>query len=556
MTAPTVASSGRPASAAHRWMPFAWFLAAAVLFFFANRAAYQGYFSDDDLDKLGWPTLAGADTFYRELLTPKLSDSNFRPVGYLYYRFMGRAFKLHYSPYVAVLQAGHLMNVILLFFVLRRLGFPQLAVGAGCLFYAFHAAVIEAYWEPQYIFEVLACMLCLAAMLLYLQGRWILALIPFWFAYKSKEIAVMLPVALLAAEMLLGERKWKRLLPYFLISLNFGLQALWTNRHVSSGNTYALRFTPSILEHTIAFYSSAIVFLPFAGLALLPLPLVLRDRRLYVGIIFVVSLFAPMLALPGRLDSVYWYIPMVGVAIAVATIASRAPRWAIALFFLLWFPLNYVKLREKRRELLALGDENRWFTTGLMDYARRVPPLKAVVYQSTPPHMGQWGVEGAIHDVFGFAVDAVWNLSPRAHLAMAEVPMAIVSYYPVPHVVKGMLRTRNELQSYVRFSDEIPKSQFGSGWNGDGDLRSLASRAEVTLYRPREANQFEIVASPGPAKINVTEDGQPLGSQTLRATHPEPLRWNLSGSSSGNKTITIMSEPAGISVVAVGYVTP
>ena len=330
------------------WLPLACFLASAVLFYFVNRPAYNGYFSDDDFENLGWPTLAGNDVYYNALVTPKLDEFNFRPVGFLYYRFMVPAFKLRYGPYVAVLQVFHGLNVILLFLVLGRLGFSHVAAGAGALFYAFHAGVLEAYWQPKYVFDLLCCTLCLVTLLLYIRGRWLLALIPFWLAYKSKEIAVMLPVALLAWEWLLGGRKWKRLIPYFLISLTFGVQALWHNRGVPPGTTYALRFTPDTLIGAAGFYSSAIFFLPYLWVLLLCVPWLVRDRRLYVGVILMVAVFIPLLFLPSRMISVYAYVPLTGLAVAFAAIASRTPRWAIALFFVLWFPLNYAIMRDKR----------------------------------------------------------------------------------------------------------------------------------------------------------------------------------------------------------------
>lgn len=540
MTAP-VASSGRPALATHRWIPFAWFLAACVLFFFANRAAYKGYFSDDDLASLTWPTYVHSDVYLKGLLTLKYDISNFRPVGDLYYRFLYLAFHLNFPAYVAALQCLHLLNATLLFFLLRRLSFSEIASGAGAVFYVFHAAVLEAYWKPMYVFDVLCATLCLVTLLLYFRGHWILALVAFWFAYKSKEIAVTLPVVLLAVEMLVGERKWKRSVPYFLISLNFGLQALWNNSHVSSGNTYALRLTPSTLKHTIAFYSSAIVFLPFAGLVLLLLPFVLRDRRLYIGIIFMAALFAPMLALAGRLESVYWYIPTIGVAIIVAAIASRAPRWALVLFFLLWFSLNYAILRDKRREILAVADENRWYTTGLINYARRSPPLRAVVYDSVPEHVHQWGIEGAIHVVFGPQVTAVWYHDPKAAEAMAQVPMALLSYYPVERTVRGLLRTTNSTEglSYIRFND--------GSFNG---------QTELSLYRPENANAFEIVARLPRATVTVFENGHSLGERTLsERDNPEPLRWKSESGTPGVTYITIRSDPS-LHVYALGYVSP
>jgi len=540
-------------------MLLACFLAAAVLFYFANRAAYKGWFSSDDLDKTGWPTFISSQEFVQEILTPKFSADLFRPVGYLYYRFLGRAFKLWYPPYVAVLQAFHLVNVLLLFVLLRRLGFSDLASGAATLFYAFHAALIDAFWQPQYIFEVLTSILCLVTVMLYLRGHWIVGLIPFWLAYKSKEIAVTLPAALLAFEWFLGERKWKRLIPYFLISLNFGLQALWHNHSVSSVSGYGLWFTPHVLWTTVSYYASAVFFVPFAGFALLLLPVFVRDRRLYTGLIFMVSLFVPMFVLPGRLERVYWYIPMIGLAIALAVIASRTPRWAIALFFVLWLPVNYIVLREKRRSLLAVGDEHRWYTTSLAEYARHVPKLNAVVYQGIPRYMGAWGVEGAIRHVFGFDVDVAWYGDvPKARQAMAKVPMAIIGYYPEDRRVKGLLRTRDEPSSYIRFTDEIPGYQFGAGWDHDWGRHSvIASDAEVTLSRPAESKEFEIVAwrPVGTAKITVLEDGHSLGTQPLSGPRFQPLRWTLTGAAPGNRTIAIRTD-AYIAVRAIGYVTP
>src|SRR5438046_10191882 len=62
-----------------------------------------------------------------------------------------------------------------------------------------------------------------------------------WLAFKSKELAIMLPVVLLCYEHWLGKRHWKRLIPFFAVSLLFGIQALATvGTH--TGTEYALHF--------------------------------------------------------------------------------------------------------------------------------------------------------------------------------------------------------------------------------------------------------------------------------------------------------------------------
>jgi hypothetical protein len=566
-----------PPTPSVRWIPIAFFLAAAVLFYFANRAAYKGYFSDDDLTNIGWPTFVGNNVFYHGLVTPKFDGSNFRPVGFLYYRIMGRTFKLHYKPYVAVVQVFHALNVIILFFLLRRLNLSEVAAGAGALFYAFHAAVMAAYWKPMYVFDLLCATLCLLTLLLYIRGHWILALPLFWLAYKSKEIAVMLPVALLAYEWLLGRRNWERLIPFFAISLCFGVQALVHNTHLPPENTYTMHFTPQLLWGSIGFYSSAIFFLPFAGLALLALPVFVRDRRLYLGLILMASTLLPMLLLTTRVATVYMYVPMIGLAIAVAAVASRVPSWTVAAFFVIWLPLNYAMLLPSRKAILAQADEARWYLTGLRNYASRIPPVKTIVFEGTPPYMEPWGVEGAILQAFGVHADVVWYRDRNVAQAMAKVPMAIVTYYSVPHIVRGMLRIRNELQSEINFSDKTPDSQFGDGWyptDATSPIHWASPKAEVTLYRPAGSQEFEIACSvpernlvqEGPSKVTVLEDGHSLGVQSLFDPKGQTLRWKLHDGAVGNERIMIVSEPIrhgagdsrdyGIAIKSLGYVAP
>jgi hypothetical protein len=285
----------------------------------------------------------------------------------------------------------------------------------------------------------------------------------------------------------------------------------------------------------------------------------------------MLSMLVPLIPLSNRYASVYWYVPLIGLAIAVAAIASQVPRWAVAVFFVLWLPLNYAMLRPTRSAILIQAGEVRWYVSGLQDYAHRIPPVKAVVFASTPPHMEPWGIEGANHHVFGMFVDVMWYRDSNVAQAMAKVPMAIVAYYPVKHIVKGMLRTRNELQSEINFKDLTPDSQFGDGWlrqDVASPVRLASPKAEVTLYRPAGSQEFEIACSvpDGSSKVTVLEDGQSLGAQVLSNPNGQTLRWKLPDAPAGNKRITILSEPVrhipedlkdyGIAIKSFGYVEP
>ena len=554
------------------WVLLACILAAATLFYFANRAAYKGYFSDDDLVNVGWPTYIGNDTYLRGLVSIKADASNFRPVGDLYYRYLYRAFHLYFPPYVVALQLVHALNVFLLYLLLRDLLFSQIAAGTGALFYSFHAAVLEVYWKPMFVFDLICATLCLATLLLYVRGHWLVGLIPFWFAYKSKEIAVMLPVALIAWELWMGKRRWKRLTPYVAISLSFGLQALWINHALGPQNPYVLKFTFAPLAQTVKFYSSAIFFNAVAGFSLLLLPIWLRDRSLYLGLVMMTSLLAPMLALPGRQLTVYWYVPMIGVAIVIAVIAARTPRWALALLLVLWISWNFSLLRTKRSQILAEAGRDRAMVAALQDYAKRIPPVRAVVYENTPDQINSWGVDGAINQVFGQGVQTGAVNRPEGRAAIASFPVALIRFTSPPLRVEGLIRVNDGAQPYLRFTELVPEWQLGSGWYDAGSrLRWTMPRAELILHRPEKATTFEILAgmSPGgldrdgPAEVTVLEDGKSLGVQTLSRVF-QPLRWNLTPGPAGDKHISILSKPArhgdpgdprilGVAIQAIGY---
>ncbi|MGC4052262.1 MAG: hypothetical protein QM757_23255 [Paludibaculum sp.] len=222
------------------WRGAALYAAAAVLFFLiANRGAYKGYFNDDDLDNLVQTRGAEISVFVEGIVSPKISPANFRPVGHFFYKAMGPLAGLHYTPYVAILQSVHLLNILLLWFVLRRFpGAQPVSAAAGVLFYAFHMACFDGYWKPMFFFDVACAAFLLLTLLLYLRGHWLLALIPFWIAYKTKEPAVTLPAVLLVYEFALGERRWKRVLPYLGISALFTIQAIFQNH--GTDNDYTL----------------------------------------------------------------------------------------------------------------------------------------------------------------------------------------------------------------------------------------------------------------------------------------------------------------------------
>ena len=129
-------------------------------------------------------------------MNPVYNARNFRPVGHLYFRIMSRAVGLDFPDYLLPLHLLHLLNVWLLWMVLRSLGASPFAAGAGALFFAFNMAVFDVYWKPMYAFDLFCAAFCLLSLLFWIKRRWVLSFLAFWLAYKSKELAVMLPAVL------------------------------------------------------------------------------------------------------------------------------------------------------------------------------------------------------------------------------------------------------------------------------------------------------------------------------------------------------------------------
>jgi hypothetical protein len=208
----------------------------------------------------------------------------------------------------------------------------------------------------------------------------------------------MLPFVMASYEFVLGQKRWKPLIPFFLASLSFGLQGLLLNRN--KDNDYTFRFHLSALVKTASFYSSKLFSLRLAGLALLPLPFVIRDRRIWFGVSTAILLMFPLLFLPGRLFPAYWCLPTVGVAIIIIMTLASHYKTVMAALLILWLPWNMIQFHRARLEALRLEKGNQAFVAELEKFARSVPTQRSFVYDGRPEGLHPWGVTGAISCVY------------------------------------------------------------------------------------------------------------------------------------------------------------
>jgi hypothetical protein len=392
----------------------------AAAFLALNYRAYDGFFQDDELDTLSWAPSRPIAEFASAFLKPAFDRDNFRPVGHLYYMIMGREFGLDFPPYITPLFGIHLLNGALIFLLCRRLAVGCWHALAGAALFLLSSLYLDAYWKPMYVFDLLCGAFCLASVLLYSYRRWVLAFLSFWCAYKAKELAVMLPMVLLAWEFWLGNpRRWIFLAPFFLASLSFGLQGILLNPN--HDNEYTFRFTWEALQVTTPFYLG-----PAALLLLLAL---VRDRRVWFGLSAWAVMLTVLLFLPGRLFPAYRYVPSMFATLAITAAASHLRLVWIWTALALWLSIDLPDIRNQHHQILARDDEAAAFVQQLESWSRRHPSVRTLVYSGLPTGYHHWGVTGAwniAHHTAG--LPALYVDWPEAGRAMASGPVAFAAW--------------------------------------------------------------------------------------------------------------------------------
>jgi hypothetical protein len=367
-------------------------LAIVIAFLALNYRALDSYFQDDEFDNMAWTPLNDASDYTWGFVTPVYSVSNFRPAGALYFRWMTNLARDNFAAWVPSLFVVHLLNGLLLFLLLRKIGLSEGSAWLGCAFFVLSGAAMDAWWKPMYVFDLFCTTMCLASLLAYAHRRWVLSFVAFWLAYKSKELAVTLPAVLLMYEYWLGERKYLRLLPFLATSFSFGVQGYLYNPNRYRSNDYTFHISMNALKATVPYYIHRVF--GFRGSALLLAPLLLvRDRRVWLGLAGAAATLSILLFLPGRRFEAYAYLPMACLTIAVSAAAAKYPRagWAA---FALWLPWNVWTVRNEQRDNLDAADAIAAFAVPLERFARQHPDVRILVYDGAPTGFHHWGVTG------------------------------------------------------------------------------------------------------------------------------------------------------------------
>lgn len=535
------------------WQRAAVAAALVLLFLVANRGAYQGYFSGDDLDNIRWTGFVPVQDYLTGLLSPRYLPNNFRPVGHGFYRMMGSWAGLEFQPWVQAVHVLHGLNCLLLWLLMRRLKIGGLAAVGGLLFFAFHPVVFDTLWKPMFVFDVFFTLFSLLCVLAWTHGRWLASFVFFWLAFKSKELAVALPVVLLAYEWLPGGRRWKWLLPFFAVSVSFGVQALLANKGLAGGD-YAMSFAPAALWKTVSFYATRLMPFAWLGAALVLVPVLVRDRRVWWGCAGFVLMLAPVLPLPARTFGAYLYGPFALLAVALGAALLRPPWPVAAVFLAAWLPVSYAQLREYRRAELTHAAENRRYLATLRAERERIQGVRTFVYDGYPEQLNWWGVQAALRwalDYDDLRVMPIQN--PASREAFRGDNVAVLSWDLDLRRLSVVARRPGELPaSYIEMGPGTPIWQLEEGWYQlEHGYRWTQPRALAWLHRPAAAERFEIYVNVGPVHIgdvkrSVVEvylDGLWLGTAEFTEAGWQRRSWPLPPGAEGVVTVELRASP-------------
>jgi hypothetical protein len=202
----------------------------------------------------------------------------------------------------------------------------------------------------------------------------------------------MLPMVLVCYELWFGERRWQRLtLGLFLAaSFSFAFQALILHP-VPSGD-YSFHFDATTLATTASYYAGQVFLVPLLGLVLPAGAWMAGNRRTWFGLAAMVLYFVPLLFLPGRIQAAYCYLPFTGLAVALAGIAETRKTKEVAIFFLLWLPLDLYWLQVTATETLRQDNDIRAWMGSAAAFTKARPDVVDFAFDGIPDGFRPFGI--------------------------------------------------------------------------------------------------------------------------------------------------------------------
>ena len=295
-------------------------------FLFFTWPSLRRYFDNDDMYALYFAWNKPWSQVFRENVF--FWQGNFRPLGAYFYRGLFSAAGFDPVPFRIAELSFCVLNLGICFWFIRTISESERVAAIATLLFAFHVRLIEIWYRTTMIFDVLSFTFVWLAAGVYIQGRreggrlsaGRIAAVIFLFllGLNSKEMAVMLPVALFAYELLFQTSKLKDLLRSRAMALivvlgvmtaAYGSGKLFGPNAMSNNIFYKPEYSLTRFKHTWNMYVADIFLLkqnPTGWVAisiivgLLAIAVAARSRKLMFAWVVIFFGLLPVSFAPDR----------------------------------------------------------------------------------------------------------------------------------------------------------------------------------------------------------------------------------------------------------------
>ncbi|MDP8989646.1 MAG: hypothetical protein M3N41_06140 [Acidobacteriota bacterium] len=258
---------------------------------------------------------------------------NDRPVGFMLERWWFELFGFNYRPQLLCFLSIHFANLVLGFFLLRRMGASALAsLGALCVF-ATLSSTAQTVTYLGAIFDVLCLFLMLASTLAFLSkkpGTAALSALLFFLALRTKEFAIVLPVLLLGIayyEKTL-HRLWIHLSLWAVFLIQYALLIRRMIPSMPAGNPYTIHADPRTILTSFLYFTSLIFHeeahprragvLLLLVVAMAAYAICRRRGWIWWNLAAYALTLLPVAIIPGNRSEFYLYAPAIFLLFAAA----------------------------------------------------------------------------------------------------------------------------------------------------------------------------------------------------------------------------------------------
>jgi hypothetical protein len=259
-----------------------------------------------------------------------------------------------------------------------------------------------------------------------------------------------------------------------------------------------------------------------------------------------------LLFLPGRLFSVYLYVPLIVLAPGIAAIASRVRPRALAVGLALLLGIDFQVLRTKRKAELAMAHEARAYMDQLRAAKAQLAPT--AYFENVPLGYRLHGITGALRLVLRNPDARVLNPENEVdRRAATQRPLPTLSWFAPTKTLSIIPHQYGEAKSdHIDFKDPASGWQITTGWyDREGNFRWAGRQARLRLLSSPEHKHLAIRFNNGPMVIQLAKsiqvaillDGELIGERTFTTAGTPVETFPLPRPRSGPVEVELRASP-------------